>query len=60
MSTRHEQMIEDIRNASGVMGGIKLTQWEEEFIDSIEDLLADEESLTEAQAEKLKEIWDRI
>lgn len=60
MSTRHEQMIEDIRNASGVIGGIKLTQWEEEFIDSIEDLLVDEESLTEPQSEKLKEIWDRI
>lgn len=54
MSTRHEQMIEDIRNASGVIGGIKLTQWEEEFIDSIEDLLVDEESLTEPQSEKLK------
>lgn len=60
MSTRHEQMIDDIKNASGVMGGIKLTQWEEEFVDSINDRLADEKSLTEAQSDKLKEIWDRI
>lgn len=61
MSTRHQQMIDDIKNASGgVIGGIELSTWEEEFIESIEDRLADEKSLTEPQSEKLKEIWDRI
>jgi hypothetical protein len=58
--SRFEQMIEDIENASGVIGGIKLSQWEEEFMDSIKDRLSDEKSLTEPQIEKLKEIWDRI
>jgi hypothetical protein len=58
--SRFEQMIDDIENASGVIGGIKLSQWEEEFMDSIKDRLSDEKSLTEPQIEKLKEIWDRI
>ena len=54
--TSDEEMIEDIRNADGVSGGIKLNQWEQEFMDNIEDL----DSLSPGRREKLIEIWDRI
>lgn len=60
MGTSHEKMIEDIRDATGIIGGIELSQWEEEFVDSIEERLSDGESLTEAQGEKLEEIWNRV
>ncbi len=58
--TKHEQWVEDIRSADGAMGGIKLSQWEAEFVDDIEERLAKKLSLTPAQQEKLEEIWDRI
>lgn len=54
--TSDEEMIEDIRNADGVAGGIKLNQWEQEFMDNIEEL----DSLSPGRREKLIEIWDRI
>jgi len=60
MGTSHDQMVEDIRDATGIIGGIELNQWEEEFVDNIEERLSDGESLTEAQGEKLEEIWNRI
>lgn len=55
-----EQMIEDIQNADGVEGGIKLNQLERERIDSIEDWLGDDKSLTETQLKTLRKLWDRI
>ncbi len=58
--TSHEVMIEDIRSADGVQGGITLSQWEGEFVESIESRLGDGKSLTEKQAEALEKIWDRI
>ena len=58
--SKHEQWIEDIREADGVEGGIKLNDWEEEFVESIEERLSEGKTLTEAQAEKLEQIWGRI
>lgn len=57
---RHEEMVEDVRGAEGASGGIKLSQWEEEFIESIEGQLEDGRQLTPGQIEKLEEIWNRI
>lgn len=58
--TRVEQMIQDIREAEGCMGGIKLNQWEEEFMDNIEDCIGEGKTLTRKQLLKLEEIWERI
>lgn len=58
--SKHEEWIEYIRGANGVAGGITLSQWEEEFVESVEGRLQDGKTLTEAQAEKLEQIWDRI
>lgn len=56
----HRQMVEDIRSAEGAMGGITLSQWEAEFVESIEEQLGNKRSLTENQAEKLEQIWNRV
>jgi hypothetical protein len=53
-------MVEDIRSAEGCVNGIELNQWEEEFMESIEERLNAGRSLSEKQREKLQEIWDRI
>lgn len=58
--SKHGQWIEDIRAADGVSGGITLSQWEQEFVDSVEGRLEAERTLTEKQAETLEKIWDRI
>lgn len=41
-------------------GGIELNEWEQEFIESVEDALAENRSLTPLQMEKLEEIWGRV
>ncbi|KKL19927.1 hypothetical protein LCGC14_2460580 [marine sediment metagenome] len=38
----------------------KLSEWEAEFIDSIDSQLRGEGSLTQKQQEMLERIWDRI
>lgn len=58
--SKHNDMIADIRNVAGVQGGITLSEWEEELVESIEDRLGEEKSLTPKQAEALERIWDRI
>lgn len=58
--TKHDEWIEDIRSADGAMGGITLSTWEAEFIESIEARLAEGRTLTEGQAHKLEDIWNRI
>jgi hypothetical protein len=54
------EMIADIHNTNGVSGGIELDEWEEDFIDSLEDRLNSGRSLTPKQREILVAIWDRI
>lgn len=54
------QMLEDIGEADGVMGGIKLSDWESEFIDSVTTRLESGRALSEAQLESLEKIWNRI
>lgn len=59
--TKHDEMVEDIRSAEGcVTGGITLSQWEQEFVENIEERLAEGRSLTEGQGNKLEDIWNRI
>lgn len=60
VKSKHEQWIEDIRSAEGAHSGIKLSQWEEEFVENIEGRLAEGRTLTEGQANKLEDIWTRI
>jgi len=52
-------MINDIYDAEGIMGGIELTEWESEFLESIEELL-DERTLTINETTKLEEIYNKI
>lgn len=40
-------------------GGMDLTEWEERFIESIENQLNDERSLSEKQQEILDRLWDK-
>lgn len=58
--TKHEQMVDDIRSAEGAMGGIRLSQWEAEFVENIEDCLGKGRQLSPGQSEKLEQIWDRV
>jgi hypothetical protein len=40
--------------------GMRLTAWEADFLEDIEVYLIEHEQLTEAQSEKLDEIWRKI
>lgn len=51
MTEEQQQMIEDCKNRDS-----KLSSWEFDFIESIED----QGSLSKRQAEILEEIWDRV
>jgi hypothetical protein len=58
-----QRMIDDIAEACGVggtRGGIDLTAWEEDFVDSIKERLSYGDQLTPRQKDRLREIWDRI
>lgn len=56
---RYLEMIQDIRNAAGTYGADSLSEWEEGFIDSVEEQLASGRSLSEKQREKLEGIGDK-
>jgi hypothetical protein len=51
----HAQMVDDCETRES-----KLTDWERSFIDSLSKQLADGRRLTEKQAERLEEIWERV
>lgn len=50
----HVQMLEDCEKRSE-----KLTEWEQQFIDSLGHQIA-ERPLSEKQVEKLEKIWERL
>lgn len=54
-----KEWADDIR-ADEHGGGIELNDWEQEFMESVEDALAENKPLTPPQMEKLEEIWDRV
>lgn len=54
-----EQMLHDIQESSTAQNGIRLSEWEESFIDSVEHQLGDGRSLTEKQHACLARIWER-
>jgi len=56
---RAKEMAEEIASDVG-NNGIDLNDWEETFMESINDQLDRGRSLSEAQMEKLTEIWDKI
>lgn len=56
MSTEdHHEMIEDCLDRES-----RMSDWEEEFIESLEEWLANGKTLTERQAEKLEDVWERV
>lgn len=57
MSDRDEQltMIKDC-----IARESKLTDWERQFIDSIDHRTSNGKSLTDSQTERLEEIWEKI
>lgn len=54
------QWLEDIESSSTAVNGVRLTEWEENFCQSIRDQLDDGRRLSEKQLEKLRDIWDRV
>lgn len=58
-----EKKLDDIEEASGVdpsRGGLKLSVWEEDFLESVKDQLDDGGHLSEKQESVIQKIWDRI
>ena len=51
----HLQMVEDCETRES-----KLTDWERSFIDSLSRQLADGRRLSEKQADRLDDIWERV
>lgn len=51
----HQQMVKDCENRES-----KLTDWERGFIDSISKQLAEGRRLSDNQAARLDEIWERV
>lgn len=58
-----EEMLDDVESAKEVSpkrGGLAISNWESEFIDSIREQFDDRGTLTEKQKNVLRKIWDRI
>ena len=54
------KMLEDIDEATGVINGIELNEWEAEFIESITDQIDGGRTPTPKQAESLEQIWGKV
>lgn len=55
-------MVEAVKTAAEIgrrRGGIDLSEWESEFVESIEDQLNDQRSLSEKQMVILEKLYDR-
>lgn len=52
--TEHEQMLDDCEQRES-----RLSDWERQFVDSIGKQLRDGRSLTEKQAARLDEVWNK-
>jgi predicted DNA binding protein len=55
-------MLDAVKDANKIgtsRGGIELSEWEESFIESIEEQLDKKRVLTERQREVLKKLYDR-
>jgi len=58
-----EEMLDDVESAREVAprrGGLAVSKWELDFIDSIREQFDDRGTLTEKQINVLRGIWDRI
>ena len=54
-----EQALEECKSVFNA-SNCPFSEWEMEFIDSIENQYLDRGSLSEKQSEKLQKIWDKI
>ncbi len=55
------EMLSDIQSARvAKSGGIKLTEWEEEFVENMAKRFASNGTLSPNQLAKLEQIWDKI
>ena len=54
-----KEWVDEIREDEAA-GGIELNDWEQEFMESVEDYLGDGKPLSPPMMEKLEEIWDRV
>lgn len=54
-----EQMLQDIEESQTAANGIRLTEWEVGFVDSVEHQLGDGRRLTDKQRDCLARIWER-
>lgn len=53
------QMYADVMDAAGD-GDFEPNEWEEEFLQTVEENLKYDRSFTEAQSNKLREIWEKV
>ncbi len=51
----HRQMVEDCMARES-----RMSEWEQEFMQSLAELLAAGRGLTDRQAKKLSDIWDKV
>ena len=51
---------DEVRNIDPHRGGPDFTSWELDFLDSVREQFDERGTLTEAQTDKLKTIWDKI
>jgi len=59
--TSPAEMLSDIQSARvAKSGGIKLSDWEGEFVENIAAFLSSGRSLSSNQLTKLEQIWDKI
>lgn len=55
------EMLVDIQSARDAKsGGIKLTEWEEEFVEDMAKLFESGRTMSGNQLAKLEQIWDKI
>ena len=54
-----KEWVDEIREDEAA-GGIELNDWEQEFMESVEDYLGDGKLLSPPMMEKLEEIWGRV
>ena len=51
---------DEVRNIDKHRGGPDFNAWELDFLDSVREQFEERGTLTEAQTDKLKTIWDKI
>jgi len=60
MTVDYEDIEDMINSCESMLGQDMFNRWEEEFIESIRDHYEDDGGITQAQREKLEELYEKI